>query len=105
VDITTVAVANGRYFGGGMCVAPTAEIGDGIFDVTLWSGYTLSDFILKSKSIYNGTHTQLPGTQVRRCRTLLARSNTEVLMDVDGEQPGQLPCTISMIPSALMLKG
>src|SRR5262249_17811293 len=33
--ITALSVANGRYFGGGMCVAPSAEPSDGWFDVTI----------------------------------------------------------------------
>ena len=54
--MTTVAVANGQYFGGGMRVAPTADTSDGRFEVTVWSGYTLLDFALKSRRIYDGTH-------------------------------------------------
>ena len=33
ITINTVAVANGRYFGGGMNIAPDAELDDGLFDV------------------------------------------------------------------------
>jgi YegS/Rv2252/BmrU family lipid kinase len=36
--INTVAVANGRYFGGGMMVAPKAELDDGQFDVVAMGG-------------------------------------------------------------------
>jgi YegS/Rv2252/BmrU family lipid kinase len=103
--ITTVAVANGQYFGGGMRVAPTADPSDGTFEVTVWSGYTLVDFALKSRRIYNGTHTQLPGTRTFRTRLLEAESDEEVLLDVDGEQPGRLPVRVELLPGALRLKG
>jgi len=56
MPITAVSIANGKYFGGGMMVAPDADPSDGIFDVTVWSGYGLSDFVFKQKSIYNGDH-------------------------------------------------
>lgn len=102
--VTTLAVANGKYFGGGMCVCPGADPGDGVFDVTLWSGYGLADFVLKSKAIYSGEHIRFPGTKTFRCRTLEATSDDEVLLDVDGEQPGRLPCKISILPSELQLK-
>lgn len=104
LQVTTVAVANGKYFGGGMCVAPEALPSDGWFDVTVWSGYGFSDFILKAKSLYDGSHVKLPGTRCFRCRTLTATSRQEVLLDVDGEQPGRLPCRLSILPSAIRLK-
>lgn len=103
MDVTTLAVANGRYFGGGMCVAPAAEPSDGLFDVTLWSGYGLSDFVLKSKAIYSGTHVRLAGTKTFKVSTLSAECSSEVLLDVDGEQPGRLPCKISILPGAVRL--
>jgi YegS/Rv2252/BmrU family lipid kinase len=102
--ITTVAVANGQYFGGGMRVAPTADTSDGHFDVTVWSGYTLLDFALKSGRIYSGTHVQLPGTRTFRAHVLEAESEEEVLLDVDGEQPGRLPVRMELLPAALRLK-
>jgi YegS/Rv2252/BmrU family lipid kinase len=104
VEATTVAVANGKYFGGGMCVAPEAVSDDGLFDVTVWSGYAFSDFILKAKSLYDGSHVKLPGTRRLRCKTLTASSDEEVLLDVDGEQPGRLPCRSTVLPAAIRLK-
>ncbi|MFZ5470988.1 MAG: diacylglycerol/lipid kinase family protein [Myxococcota bacterium] len=104
LKVTTVAVANGRYFGGGMKVAPQADTADGLFDVTIWSGYGLADFAFKSKAIYDGSHVRLPGTRTFRCKTLRAESEEEVLLDVDGEQPGRLPCTMRILPSAIRLK-
>ena len=102
--ITTVSVANCRYFGGGMCVAPEASPSDGIFDVTIWSGYGLADFILKAKALYDGSHLKLKGTRSFKCRTLSAASREEVLLDVDGEQPGRLPCRLSVLAGAIRLK-
>jgi len=102
--ITTVAVANGQYFGGGMRVAPTADTADGHFDVTVWSGYTLKDFALKSRQIYSGTHVKLAGTRTFRARLLEAESDEEVLLDIDGEQPGRLPVRMELLPGAIRLK-
>ena len=102
--VTTLAVANGRYFGGGMCVAPQADPSDGLFDITIWTGYGLTDFALKSKAIYDGSHVKLPGTRTMRCKKLRAESAEEVLLDVDGEQPGRLPCAMTLLPAAIQLK-
>ncbi|NNB87958.1 YegS/Rv2252/BmrU family lipid kinase [Corallococcus exiguus] len=105
VSVTAVAVANGRYFGSGMFVAPDAVTHDGLFDVTIWSNYGLSDFVLKSKGVYNGDHVTWKGTRRLRCRTLHAEPLTgDVFLDVDGETPGRLPCTMTLLPGAIRLK-
>jgi YegS/Rv2252/BmrU family lipid kinase len=104
LSITTLAVANGQYFGGGMRVAPQADPSDGLLDVTVWSGYGLADFALKSRSVYDGSHVRWKGTRVFRCRTLEASSDEEVLLDVDGEQPGRLPARFEVLPGALRLQ-
>ena len=105
LKVTTLAVANGQFFGSGMRVAPDADPCDGLFDVTVWTGYGLADFVLKSKSVYNGRHTRWSGTRQLRCRSIRAESDEEVLLDVDGEQPGRLPCQMTVVPRAIRLKG
>jgi diacylglycerol kinase family enzyme len=102
--ITTLAIANGQYFGGGMRVAPEADPSDGQFDVTVWSGYHLKDFALKSASVYDGRHVRWAGTRTFRCRRLEAGSDEEVLLDVDGEQPGRLPASFELLPGALRIQ-
>lgn len=104
VSATLVAAANGQYFGGGMWVAPDARPDDGLFDVTLWSGLRLRDFVLRSRWLYDGRHVKLPQTQRFRAREIALESDDAVLLDVDGEQPGRLPARFSLLPSALRLK-
>lgn len=104
LSVTTLSVCNGRYFGGGMKIAPQADVSDGLFDITIWSGFGLSDFVLKNSAIYSGRHVELPGTQTKQCQRIHAESDEEVLIDCDGEQPGRLPCTMTVLPSAIRLK-
>jgi YegS/Rv2252/BmrU family lipid kinase len=103
MSITVVAVANGQYFGGGMWVAPEARTDDGVLDVTIWSGYRLVDFVIRSRMIYDGRHLQLPGTTTRKARRVEATSDDEVLLDVDGEQPGRLPASFEILPGAIRI--
>ena len=104
VMVTTLSVANGKYFGGGMKVAPDADVSDGLFDVVIWSGYGLTDFVVRSKGIYSGAHVKWKGTRIVRAKKLVAESDEKVLIDCDGEQPGTLPCTMTIVPSAIRLK-
>ena len=103
--VTNVAMANGQFFGAGMWVAPEAKLDDGLFDVTIWQGFGLSDFLLRSRRIYDGTHVKFSGTRVLRARRVVAESDERVLLDVDGEQPGRLPATFELLPQALWIAG
>ena len=101
---SNVAVCLGRYFGGGMQVAPSADPADGIFEVVTIEGSRASVLAL-TLDIYRGTHFRRPGVELRRGSSIVAQATRpgEVLLDVDGEQPGTLPLAISLLPRALSL--
>jgi YegS/Rv2252/BmrU family lipid kinase len=103
--ITSLAVANGQYFGGGMWVAPQGALDDGVLEVTIWSGFGVSDFVFKASRLYNGTHLALAGASAYRARKVVVESEQEVLLDVDGEQVGVLPATWQVLPGALRMQG
>ena len=105
LSVTTLAIANGKYFGGGMMVAPEARLDDGQFHVTIWSGYGLSDFLLKSGSMYDGSHVKLKGTRTRTARSVAveAAGPGTAGVEVDGERIGRLPATFTVEPGALLL--
>jgi diacylglycerol kinase (ATP) len=103
--ITSLAVANGQYFGGGMWVAPQAALDDGLLDVTVWSGFGFGAFVLRASRLYDGTHLTLPGVSNCRARKVVVESEEEVLLDVDGEQIGRVPATWEVLPGALRMQG
>lgn len=104
LTVTSYAVCNGKYFGGGMQVAPAAEVDDGLLDVTIWSGFRLKDFVIKRAGLYDGTHVGYAGTKVLRVRSVEATSEERVLVDVDGEAAGLLPIRVDIFPRALLFK-
>lgn len=99
-----VAVCLGRYFGGGMRIAPDAEPSDGLFDVVTIAG-TVGQTLALTTDIYRGTHGTRDFVRSYRCRRLRARPlrASEVLIDADGEQPGCLPLDVELLPKALPL--
>lgn len=107
LSILNLAVANGRYFGGGMHVAPRAKVDDGLFDIvalqnTAWSG------LPKTHHIYQGTHLRDDDVWHARGAKIFAepvQAHERVLLDVDGEAPGALPATFEIKPGALRLRG
>jgi YegS/Rv2252/BmrU family lipid kinase len=105
LSVTNFAVCNGRYFGGGMQVAPMADPQDGLLDATIWSDFGVWEFVRLRRSLYDGTHVRHPGTTVFRLQRIEARSEEPVLLDVDGEAAGRLPIRIEVLPRALLFKG
>jgi YegS/Rv2252/BmrU family lipid kinase len=102
--VTNVAICNARYFGGGMEVAPAAEVDDGVLDVTIWSGIRFRDFVLRQRSLYDGTHVDAPTTRTLHTQRVDVTSTATVLIDVDGEAAGRLPIRAEILPRALRIK-
>ena len=107
VTLHNVAVANGRYFGGGMHIAPRARLDDGLLDVITLGPMSMKDLLLSGHRVYAGTHLDQPHVSMARAREVAARPANpadHLLLDVDGETPGRLPATFEVLPGALQLK-
>ena len=106
-SILNVAIANGRYFGGGMHVAPRAKIDDGAFDLVTIE-LTPREAFTRTLDIYRGSHVDADGVRYESATRVVAEPvnpGEVVLIDVDGEAPGRLPATFEIKPGALLLKG
>lgn len=104
--INTVAVANGRYFGGGMMVAPDADLDDGQFDVIAIGDLGFSELVTSGRRLYKGTHLAMDKVTARRAKVVEAEAidpSAVVELDVDGEAPGRLPAKFEIVPAALWM--
>ena len=63
-----VAVCNGAYFGSGMHMAPMARLDDGVLEVVTVTQPTRLQMLLKSRTIYSGSHLLLPGVMHFSCQ-------------------------------------
>ncbi len=107
-EILNVAVANGRFFGGGMQIAPRAELDYGLFDVVGLERLSASDSMRLTPYIYAGTHLGRRGVTFTRGHTVVAEpvsASDHVLLDIDGEAPGRLPARFELRRGALKLRG
>jgi diacylglycerol kinase (ATP) len=101
-----IAVCNGRFFGGGMHVAPMAKLDDGCFEVVSMDAPNKVAFAAFSRRIYDGSHLKSPGVAHFACDQItIDLENPEIrdvfLLDVDGEPLGGLPLAIELAPQAL----
>jgi diacylglycerol kinase (ATP) len=107
-NISTVAVANGQYFGGGMRVAPDARPDDGLLDIVLMSSGSRRQTLADMKLIYTGEHLRLPNVRVLRGRQVVAAPVAEtegpVLVESDGESAGRLPAMFEILPNFLKMR-
>ena len=100
--VNTAAVCNGQYFGGGMQMAPMARPDDGVFEVVVMRDMTKLELMKDPNALYRGDHIKHPKTLALRGRRVVAEPlESEVLLDVDGEAPGRLPATFTVIPGGL----
>jgi diacylglycerol kinase (ATP) len=98
-----ISVANGRYFGGGMLIAPDADPFDGELDVIALGDMNRIQSTLLATKIYQGKHLGEPNITHRRARVVRAVTTSvdECLLDVDGEAPGKLEARFSVLPEAV----
>jgi diacylglycerol kinase (ATP) len=101
--VWNVAVANGRYHGGGMWVAPNASLYDGLLNITVIGDLTLPEVFLNLPKLYNGRIYDIDKVTLLTGKKIEALSDQKVLLDVDGEQPGMMPIVIHMVPAALKI--
>ncbi|MHB8909844.1 MAG: diacylglycerol/lipid kinase family protein [Syntrophales bacterium] len=103
VDVLNIAIANGRYHGGGMLVAPDAKTDDGLFDVTIIGAMSLPLVFWHLPKLYTGGIKGIRQVSIRTGQKVTASSEQRVLLDIDGEQPGTLPAELSIVPAAITL--
>ena len=103
--LQNVVVANGGYFGGGMRIAPDARLDNGQFDVVLCADMGVRRSLAGLPSLYKGRHLGRPGITVRRGRvvTVTPLEQRPILFDVEGEQVGRAPATLTCLPGAIRL--
>jgi len=98
-----VAINNGKYFGGGVMIAPHAQIDDGRMDVTLLKDANTLDFLLALPSTYKGNHLTHPKISLTQGRQVKISSPAKVGLEMDGETPGTGDVVFEVLPAAIKL--
>ncbi len=97
----SVVVANGRYFAGGMKIAPMARMDDGVLDVLILGDFRRLELATQIWKIYPGVH--LAHEKVIHVRGASAEIETDGTgrLDLDGELGGNGSCLVRLLPRAL----
>ena len=102
-EIISTIVANGKYFAGGMFVAPMANPQDGKFEVILIKKTTRRKFIRSLPLVYKGTHIYIDEVEHFSGSTLEVTSGEKAMIEMDGELVGYLPVKFKVLPKALKI--
>ena len=99
-----VIVANGRWHGGAMLLAPDALPDDGLFDVVLIGDINKRDFVTTAPKIYKGTYLAHPKIELLRASAVTVDAPERLPIELDGEQVGTTPARFEIVPAALRVR-
>lgn len=100
-----IAVANGRYFAGGMKVCPDASPVDGWFDVCVAGDLGKLETLTLIPRIYLGRHLGHPKVTIRRARRVEISAPAGEAIQLDGEVVERVPAVFEMVPNGITIVG
>jgi len=98
-----IMIANARYVGGGIPVAPQAQLDDGLMDILIVPVMPASALLTVIPKILNGTHIDSPELIFRRAAKVHVCCYPEIPFNVDGELMGTGPVTFETLPRTLRM--
>lgn len=95
--VLSLCMANGRFFGGGLCIAPRADPSDGWLDLVILGRVTVWDYLVNLGNLKNGrllNHPEVRYDRVRRGR--VESLDGDCPLEVDGEFVGYAPVDLEI---------
>lgn len=96
-----VAVANGKYFGNGLCIAPDAQPDDGVLHCTIVEDVSVLDFILQNVRLRRGKRINHPKVSYHEAEWVEMCAQQPAYLEADGEWAGALPVRIDLLKKSL----
>ncbi|QXM07008.1 diacylglycerol/lipid kinase family protein [Crassaminicella indica] len=101
-NITLVAVANGKYYGGGMKIAPMADIKDGDFQVCVVDKISKLKLMMVFPKIFSGEHVGYDEVDIYRGKQIKIKSQELLSINLDGDIIGKsFNICFEMVPKCL----
>jgi len=107
MTVVNLCIANARYFGGGMKIAPRAKVTDGKFDVVSIGDLGTARILANAPRLYLGAHLSMTDVGHALATKIVAHpaANDQLIeIEVDGEISGHLPATFQILPRALRVR-
>ena len=105
--VAEFCIANARYYGGAMKIAPEAQLDDGKFDVITIGDATSFRLLTNAPRLYFGAHLRMSEVThglAKQAVTRPASKEKPVRVELDGEVVGRLPATFEIVPRVLRVR-
>jgi YegS/Rv2252/BmrU family lipid kinase len=99
----SVAAANSRAYGGGMLLAPDADLADGELDIVTIASVGKLRFLANLPKVFKGTHVELDEVRVFRASRIELSASRPFRVYADGEHLTDLPASLRVLPRALSI--
>lgn len=99
----SVIAANSKAYGGGMFIAPDADLHDGLLDVVTISGTSRARFLALLPTVFKGSHVNTAEVTVRRGRSLKIEADRDFTVYADGDPLCDLPATVTVRADAVRI--
>lgn len=99
------AVANCRWFGAGIGIAPQGVPHDGVLNLTVVDNITPSDFVALLPTLRRADVIVDPRIRYEVTKVCELRSKTPRPIEIDGEFSGFTPARVTVIPKAITVVG
>jgi YegS/Rv2252/BmrU family lipid kinase len=97
----SVSVANNTTYGGGMRIAPGAQLDDGLFDIVAVGEVGKLRYVGNLPKVFKGTHVEADEVRVFRASHLELSASKPFPVYADGEHLTDLPTSLRVLPRAL----
>jgi YegS/Rv2252/BmrU family lipid kinase len=97
----SVSAANSQAYGGGMFIAPDAELDDGELDIVTVGEVGKLRFLGNLPKVFKGTHVEEDEVRVFRAPHLELSASRPLAVYADGEHLTDLPASVRLLPRAL----
>ncbi len=98
----SIVIANGKYFGSGLCISPDSTITDGKFGIVILGNVTVIDYLKNLSKIKRGEKMQHAEVFYKEANEIdIIPEESSCSIDLDGEFIGYAPATFKIIPARI----
>ncbi|NNM17705.1 MAG: diacylglycerol kinase family lipid kinase [Croceitalea sp.] len=96
-----MAVANGKFFGNAINIAPDAQLSDGQFQVTIFGDLSIWDYLKNLGNLKKGLKIINSQVSYHHAKELILDGSEPCGIEADGEYAGLTPASIKILPKAI----
>jgi diacylglycerol kinase (ATP) len=100
---SALVISNSKYTGGGMMIAPRADVADGRADLVVFRGVNRREIVSIFRRVFSGTHMRHSKVETVAAAALSISGDPPLRVMADGELLGETPLRARVLPGALTI--